>query len=380
MELNRTEIRLALPSKGVLENESLELLANAGMRVHKPNPRQYRATIPSLPGLVVLFQRPGDIVVSVRDGSVDFGVTGWDIFSERRRAASAGGSSTHSLESKNTPAGQSENASQSAGKPLPFDKNNPFLVLLENLGIGACTLNVIVPESQEKVKSMKDLVAWQAILGRPLRAATKFPVLSRQFFNAHKLHDVQLIASEGTLEIAPTIGYADIIVDLVATGTTLRDNRLKTIEDGMVLQSQGCLIANREAVKQRAEVLAVARQLLEFIVAYQRGSENLSIFANVRGESAESIARQMFGQSVIGGLQGPTISRLIVRDQNHGQSTEQGWFDVHIIVRKDQLARAISELRAVGGSGVVVSPVSYIFEEEPQAYRELLASLKETKC
>lgn len=352
----RTEMRLALPSKGVLEIESLELLANAGLRVHKPNPRQYRATIPSLPGLTVLFQRPGDIVVSVRDGSVDFGITGWDIFSEKRL----------------------ENHVHKSDTPLPF------LVLLQDLGIGACTLNVIVPENQEKIRTMNDLAPWQSELGRPLRAATKFPKLSRQFFDTHNLFDVQLITAEGTLEIAPTIGYADMIVDLVATGTTLRDNRLKTIEDGLVLQSQGCLIANRAAMRRRPEVLAVARQLLEFIVAYQRGSENLAIFANVRGESAESIARQMFTQSVIGGLQGPTISRLIVRDQiqpakenKSPQFQESGWFDIHIIVRKDQLAQAISELRAVGGSGVVVSPVSYIFEEEPQAYREMLKALEE---
>ena len=78
------EIRLGLPSKGILSEAALELLADVGLHVYKPNPRQYRATIPSLPGLTVLFQRPGDIVVSVREGSVDFGVTGWDVVAERR--------------------------------------------------------------------------------------------------------------------------------------------------------------------------------------------------------------------------------------------------------------------------------------------------------
>jgi ATP phosphoribosyltransferase len=78
-----SEIRLALPSKGPLGEPALELLDHAGLYVHKPNPRQYKATIPAMPGLVVLFQRPGDIVVSVRDGSVDFGITGWDVFAER---------------------------------------------------------------------------------------------------------------------------------------------------------------------------------------------------------------------------------------------------------------------------------------------------------
>ncbi len=91
----------------------------------------------------------------------------------------------------------------------------------------------------------------------------------------------------------------------------------------------------------------------------------------MRGDSAESVANLMFQQSIIGGLQGPTISRVITRD------ADQGWFAAHIIVRKDQLASAIAELRAVGGSGVVVSPVAYIFEEEPQALRDLRSNLLE---
>ncbi|MCS6911222.1 MAG: hypothetical protein NZM11_11760, partial [Anaerolineales bacterium] len=71
--MSRTDIRLALPSHGRLEAAALDFLAAAGLRVDKPNPRQYFARIPALPALTVLFQRPGDIVVSVREGSVDFG-------------------------------------------------------------------------------------------------------------------------------------------------------------------------------------------------------------------------------------------------------------------------------------------------------------------
>ena len=77
-------IRIALPSKGLLSEGSKELLAKVGFGIYKPNPRQYRAEIPSLPGVEVIFQRPADIVVSVRDGSVDFGITGRDIYLEKR--------------------------------------------------------------------------------------------------------------------------------------------------------------------------------------------------------------------------------------------------------------------------------------------------------
>ena len=110
--------------------------------------------------------------------------------------------------------------------------------------------------------------------------------------------------------------------------------------------------------------------LLEFIVAYRRASENLAIFANMRGDSPEAIAGRMRSQRVIHGLQGPTISRIV-------SESGGGWYAAHIVVRKDQMAQAIRELRAIGGSGVVVTPVTYIFEEEPEAYKAMLAALEE---
>lgn len=326
------EIRLALPSKGPLADPALELLENAGLRVHHPNPRQYQATIPDLPGVSVLFQRPGDVVVSVRDGSVDFGITGGDVVAEKR------------------------------------GPNGQLMVIHPALGFGQCTLNVIVPEGWANVNRMADLKDLQADWKRPLRVATKFPIQAEAFFKKHGLQEAVFITAEGTLEIAPTIGYADLITDLVSTGTTLRDNRLKCLEDGQVLASQGCLVANRASLKADPAALAVARTLLEFIVAHLR-EENLSIFANMRGDLPEGIAERMFSQKVIRGLQGPTMSPVI---------THQGekWYAAHLVVRKDQLAQAIRELRSVGGSGVVVSPVSYIFEEEPVEYRLMIKELE----
>ncbi len=332
MTLTRSEIRLALPSKGRLAKDALDLLAEAGLDVYKPNPRQFEATIPALPGLTVLFHRAGDIPVSVRDGSVDFGITGWDVVSER-----CGG-------------------------------NGQVLTVLPELGFGHCSLHVIVPERWETIRRVSDLAIWQAQNGLPLRVATKFPALTGAFFSQHGLEDVQLILAEGTLEIAPKVGYADAIVDLVSTGTTLRDNRLRVLEDGLILKSQACLIANRKALKSRPLVLAVARQLLEFIIAHLRAIDNVSIFANVRGETPEVVGARVTSKSVIAGLQGPTISPIITREGG-------GWYAVNVIVRKNQLAQAINELREIGGSGVVVTPVVYIFEEEPEAYKAMLAAL-----
>ena len=257
-----------------------------------------------------------------------------------------------------------------AERQAGFDNwNEIVLPLLRTLGYGSCSLNIIVPEEKNGVEKMVDLRRWQSELSRPLRVATKFPHLTRAFFVKHGLEDIQLVQAEGTLEIAPTIGYADLIADLVSSGTTLRDNRLRILTDGQVLHSQACLIANKAALQKGTAALEVARQLIEFVVAHMRAIDNVSVFANVRGSSPEAVATAMFSKKIIGGLQGPTISSIIT-------ASGETWYDVHIIVRKDLLSQAIRELREVGGSGVVVTPVSYIFEEEPEEYLAMLNALQ----
>lgn len=325
-------IRLSIPSKGRLSEDSLKFLAACELEIYKPNPRQYEASIPSVPGLSVLFQRPTDIVISVRNGSVDFGITGLDVLAEYS------------------------------------GPNGDIIRIHSELGFGACSLNVIVPDTWTDVNLMADLSRKQAEIGRPLRVATKYPNVTAPFFVQNGFTDVNFIAAEGTLEIAPTIGYADLITDLVSTGTTLRDNHLKRLDDGEILTSQACLIANLASLKDNPEALIIAKTLVEYFVAYLRASKSVSVFANIRGDSPKSIARSMFTKDVIGGLQGPTFSPIITRQGGK-------WYAAHLVVRKDQLAQAIAELRSIGGSGVVVAPVTYIFEEEPEEYRAMLEAL-----
>ena len=327
-------IRFSLPSKGRLSEDAITFLAACGFSIYKPNPRQYEASIPALPGVTVLFQRPTDIVISVRNGSVDFGITGLDVLAEH-------------------------------GGP-----NGAIIPIHTALGFGSCSLNVIVPEAWTDVATMADLRSKKAEDGRPLRVATKYPNATAPFFAEHGLDNVTFIEAEGTLEIAPTIGYADLIADLVSSGQTLRDNRLKLLSDGQILSSQAVLIANRAELKDNPAVLAIARQLLELIEAYQRAQNNVSIFANMRGESPAAIAASVFSQKTIGGLNGPTISNIIRKD---GQAN---WYALHIVVHRDELFSAINELRAIGGSGVVVAPVTYIFEEEPPRYKAMLEALR----
>ncbi len=333
--MTRIDIRLALPSKGRLEPEALDFLEACGLGVYKPNPRQYQATVPAVPGLSVLFQRPGDIVVGVRQGSLDFGISGLDAVEEKRTG------------------------------------NDDIVILHEALGFGTCALTLAAPEAWDDVQSVADLVAWQTRQTDRLRVATKYPSLTRLFLARHGLGDARLIDSEGTLEVAPTIGYADVIADLVSTGTTLHDNRLRPLRDGVILPSQAVLIGNRSALQQRPEVLSIARQLLEYIEAHLRAQGSYLVFANIRGESPQAIAQLMYTQPHLGGLQGPTIAPVVTRDR-------QTWFAVNIVVRKDRLIPTIAELRAIGGSGVVVSPVTYIFEEEPPRFTQLLRVIRET--
>jgi ATP phosphoribosyltransferase len=326
-------IRLSLPSKGRLQEDTLSFLSLAGLSVFKPNPRQYQAEIPVLPELGVLFQRPGDIVVSVRQGSVDFGITGIDVIEEKR------------------------------------GENGDILVLHDALGFGACSLTLAVPESWKDVTDIPSLKKYARTLGRPLRVVTKFPFLTENFLNRYNITHA-LIFAEGTLETAPTIGYADIISDLVSSGQTLQDNRLRALPDGIIQPSQAALIANRKTLQTNSEALELARRLLEYIEAHLRAKENLLVIANMRGETPEAIAQKMFDETAVGGLQGPTISPIVVRD------TRTNWFSVTVVVRRDYLQQAIGELRKIGGSGIIVSPVTYIFEEEPPRYTAMLAALK----
>jgi len=331
-----TQVRISLPSKGRLAEESIAFLDACGLSIYKPNPRQYQATIKDLPGVTVLFQRPGDIVTSVRDGSVDFGLSGLDVIEERK------------------------------------GDNGDVLVLHEALGFGACALALAVPENWIEVVDVASLRQYAVSLSRPLRIATKYPVLTGRFLDQNGIV-YTLISAEGTLETAPAIGYADMICDLVSSGQTLRDNRLRQLADGVIVTSQAALIANIHSLRENPQVLNVAHYLLESFEAHLRAEGNLAIFANMRGKSPESIGEMIFAKTSIGGLQGPTISRVVVREQT------ENWFAVNVIVHRSELFKAINELRAIGGSGVVVMPVTYIFEEEPPRYKAMLAALESGK-
>jgi ATP phosphoribosyltransferase len=330
------EIRIALPSKGHLGDDTLRFLEGCGLRVNKRNPRQYIATIPALPDVLVLFQRPRDIPMSVAAGDVDLGITGLDALTE-----------------------------------MVPDHAETVVQIHEALGYGECALVLAVPEVWDDVRTVADLRARAAQTpGDALRVATKFQNSVTRYLAANAVENVRVVQADGALESAPIVGYADFIADITSSGTTLRENRLRALDDGEIVRSQAVLIGNRAALASRPALLETTRQMLEFIEAHLRAQGQYMIFANMRGESAEAVAEQIFSQPELGGLQGPTIAPMVTRDGG------SNWWAINLVTSAAKLYATIRQVRAVGGSGVVVTPITYIFEEAPTRYQRLVSELE----
>jgi ATP phosphoribosyltransferase len=324
---NMEVIRMGIPSKGRMAAETLEFLKSCGFQIRR-NRQQYLGWLEGFPEIQIVFQRHEDIIHGVIKGRLAYGIVGLDLLSE-----------------------------------ITVKNPGKIVIIHEGLDFGNCNLEVILPE-EWKENSMKDLKN----SGKVLRVASKFPFLTSNFFVKHDLK-FELVEPAGTLEVAPALGISDIIVDLVSTGQTLKDNRLKRLYDGCILESQACFIANLQSLKENQVILNFARIFLEYFEATLRAKNYVSVFINMRGEDPKSIADKMFTKEDLEGLQGPTISQII--------SPQSGsWFAVHIIVEKKKLTKTIRALREIGGSGVVVSPTLYIFEEEPFRYKTLLKNLE----
>lgn len=331
-------LRFAIPSKGEMEEPTLGFLKSCGLGVNRPNARQYTARIPALRDTVVLFQRAADIPLKVADGSVDLGITGLDTVRELLR------------------------------------DDAPVTVLLEDLGFGACDLVIAVPETWIDVISITDLVEVAEELrsdGMELRVATKYPRLTRQFLQQHGLNYFTLVASSGAIEVAPTMGFADVIADLSSSGTTLRENGLKTLEGGTILGSQACLIANLGRLRTTPNGVETTRQVLEMMEAALRAREYYSVTANIQGPSAEDVAAQVMRQPQFAGMRGPTVAKVFSYFEE-----AQDWFAVTVVVPKQVLLPAVQHLRSMGGNGITVTSPHYVFESASLAYERLLAALE----
>jgi len=212
-----TSLVLALPSKGSLHGPMVSLLERCFLSPTRSNGgRAYTGRLSGIADASVLYARADDIGELVGSGQAHVGITGLDLFQETA---------------------DSEHVSSVS-------------MVIEDLGFGQASLEVGVPVSWIDVTDFKDLgeVARDIRInhGRPFRVATKFPNLTRQHFMANGLTDFRLVASAGATEAAPRSGTADIVVDLVSSGTTYDANGLTTIDHGLVLKSQACLIASSD--------------------------------------------------------------------------------------------------------------------------------------
>lgn len=329
------QFTLVLPSKGAIAEPTRLFLKDCGLSIHKPNPRQYTGSMPAIPQIGVLFQRVKDVVYKVADGTAQLGITGLDVVHEHNH----------------------EN----------------LIVIHDQPGYGHCQLVVAVPEAWVDVETMRDLAEialdFRETHGRNLRIATTYTAMTREFFHRHHIHHFTLVRADGAIEAAPTIGYADIIVDLTQTGTTLRENHLKELKDGVIVDSQACLIGNRDALRNDPALLEVTRTLLEHMDAAQEGRHCYQLKVDIQGESPQEVAELVISNPMTQGLLGPTVSPIYTANGN-GQ-----WHTVTITVSTSNLLTTTEYLRSIGGRHAVVTPVRYLFREQSQTYQQLLTKL-----
>ncbi|KAE9584500.1 hypothetical protein Lal_00021735 [Lupinus albus] len=332
----RQHIRLGLPSKGRMATDTTELLKNCQLSVKQVNPRQYVAQIPELSNFEVWFQRPKDIVRKLVSGDLDLGIVGLDTFTEYGQG------------------------------------NEDLIIVHEALAYGDCRLSLAIPQYGifENINSLEELAKMpQWTQSKPLRIATGFTYLGPKFMKDNGLKHVTFSTADGALEAAPAMGIADAILDLVSSGTTLRENNLKEIEGGTVLESQAVLVASRKSLVQRKGVLDTTHEILERLESHLRAIGQFTVTANMRGKSDREVAERVVSHPSLCGLQGPTVSPVF------GPDGEVKHYAIVICVPKKALYKSMKLLRAIGGSGVLVSPLTYIFDEETPRWRQLLSTL-----
>jgi ATP phosphoribosyltransferase len=270
-------LRIAVPSKGRLREPAIELLHDAGLGPETPGDRALAFPCRNAP-VEALLVRADDIPEYVQDGVVDCGVTGLDIVRE----------------------------------------SGADVTELVRLGFGACALEAAVP-AESPARSLDDLAG--------ARVATSFPRLAREL-----LADVELVDVHGSVELAPRLGLADAIVDLVSSGSTLRTNGLRSV--GRLLESEAVLIAPREPREDATQLAGVFRSVVD-----ARGARYLML--NAPEHSLEAIC------ALVPGSRAPSVLPL----------AEPGMVAVHSVVPAQDVWRLLPALEAAGASSILLVPL-----------------------
>lgn len=278
------KLTIAVQKSGRLLDDSLQLLRECGLKIDAGN-GALKSEVPNFP-LEILFLRNSDIPQYIKDGVVDLAIIGENLLVEK------GGDIQTLL-------------------PLNFSK---------------CKVSLAVPKNSE-IQSVKDFEG--------KRIATSYPVTLQNYLDQNGVN-AEIHTISGSVEIAPNIGLADGICDIVSSGNTLFMNGLKELE--VILRSQAVLVANPTLSNEKQEIL----DKLVFRIKATLASKNSKyILLNAPNESLEKIA------AILPGMKSPTILPLAM----------PGWSSVHSVINEDQFWETIDSLKEAGAEGILVIPI-----------------------
>src|SRR5215831_874970 len=277
------KLRIAIQKSGRLYDESISLLKECGIDLRNVRDR-LKTESDNFP-LEVFFLRDDDIPQYVEDGVADIGIVGQNVLYEKCKEAE----------------------------------------IIEKLGFGKCRLALAINKSEEYVANY--------LQGK--RIATSYPVLLQNYLDENKI-TAEIHEISGSVEIAPGIGLADVICDLVSSGSTLFMNGLKEVET--ILESQAVLIKNK---KLNEEQLKLVEKLLFRIRSVKKASRNKYILLNAPNDQLKRIFE------LLPGMKSPTVLPL----------AEEGWSSVHSVLSEDEFWEKIEQLKAAGAQGILVVPI-----------------------
>ncbi|HTH56803.1 MAG TPA: ATP phosphoribosyltransferase [Cyclobacteriaceae bacterium] len=277
-------LRIAIQKSGRLQDDSLKLLKESGL--HFNNGKDQLKTQSDNFPVELLFLRDDDIPQYVEDKVADVGFVGENVYLEKQK--------------------QNE--------------------LIRPLGFAKCRLSIAVPRSENYTGR-----AW--LQGKNI--ATSYPTIVKNFLRHNKvqagIHEIS-----GSVEIAPGIGLADAICDIVSSGSTLLSNGLKEVE--VVMKSEAVLIATPRLPSDKKEILD---ELIFRIQAVQTAQTNKYILMNCPNDAIEKITQ------VIPGMKSPTILPL----------KKEGWSSLHSVVDENDFWKKINQLKSLGAEGILVVPI-----------------------
>ena len=286
-------LRIALPNKGRLSDETRALFNDAGLEVRSSGDRALTASLGD--EFEAIFVRAQDIPEFVADGAADAGVTGWDLVTESERV----------------------------------------LTSRLDLGFGKCRLVIAAREDSGKT-CMEDFGNGAP----PTRIATVFPRIAARFFGDRGIPAL-IVPVSGAAEIAPHLGIADVILDITSTGSTLRVNGLREV--ATVFESTAHLVTVPEGPRGGdAGRLRELDDLVTALAAVIRARGQRYLMANVPRDMLPAVRK------VLPGLNGPTVVEL---------AGDSKFVAVHAVVPAPAVYRTISQLRALGGEGILITRI-----------------------